>query len=204
MLHAKMIKAIIFNIGGVTHEESMKEHLSEVSKALPNSIKLKLLGKKKYQQAQTGKISDNDFLRLIAEKSKIKDFNKFKKIWIKKRERIIREKKEVISLIKKLKKKYIIGTLTNIINLHHKVRLKKKVYDHFKIKVVSCEVGTRKPNIKIYKLLIKKLKVSPEETIFIDNVKKNLLPARKLGIKTILFKNAEQLKKELRKLGVEV
>ena len=44
--------------------------------------------------------------------------------------------------------------------------------------------------------------VKADEILFIDNRDYNLEPARKLGIKTILFENNKQLGKELRKYGV--
>jgi putative hydrolase of the HAD superfamily len=51
----------------------------------------------------------------------------------------------------------------------------------------------RKPNPRIYKLLIKKMKLVPSEIIFIDNQIWNINPAKKIGMQTILFKNNKQL-----------
>ena len=43
-----------------------------------------------------------------------------------------------------------------------------------------------------------------KEVLFIDNQEWNLKPARKLRMKTILFKDNKQFVKDLKKLGVSV
>jgi len=55
--------------------------------------------------------------------------------------------------------------------------------------IVSCDVGVRKPRPKIYKLTLRKLKLKPSQTIFIDDLQWNTKPPQKFWMKTILFKN---------------
>lgn len=64
--------------------------------------------------------------------------------------------------------------------------------------------GICKPDPQAYKHVLDKLKVPPEECIFIDDQERNLIPARQLGIKTIRFNNPDQLKEELKKVGVSL
>ncbi|MDE7071621.1 MAG: HAD-IA family hydrolase, partial [Clostridia bacterium] len=45
----------------------------------------------------------------------------------------------------------------------------------------------RKPDNAIYEYVVKECKVDPKESLFIDDRIKNLIPAEKLGFKTILF-----------------
>ena len=78
----------------------------------------------------------------------------------------------------------------------------EKYTKKFNAVIVSCDVGIRKPNPKIYKLVLKKLKLPAKNTVFIDNQKWNIKPAKKLGMNTILFKNNKQTLKELKKLKV--
>ena len=49
---------------------------------------------------------------------------------------------------------------------------------------------------------MKELNVKPDETIFIDDYKDYTDKAKKIGIKGITFKNANQLSDELKKLNV--
>jgi putative hydrolase of the HAD superfamily len=58
---------------------------------------------------------------------------------------------------------------------------------------LSCEVGFVKPQKEFYELAVKDLVVLPGECIFIDDDENNLLPAEKLGMKTVLAKKPEQI-----------
>ena len=69
--------------------------------------------------------------------------------------------------------------------------------------ILSYEEKVVKPMPEIYKLLIDRYELVPQECVFLDDTEKNLPPAEAFGIHTILFKNPEQAKAELKKLGVE-
>ena len=63
--------------------------------------------------------------------------------------------------------------------------------------MISSEVGIRKPFPEIYKLSLKNLGVLPEEAIFIDDRQKNIDGAEAVGIKSILYKDLNDLKLKL-------
>ncbi len=200
-----MIKAVIFDIGGVLFRERLQDRYPQLARIMGYDLKKFYKVREKYiGKAQAGKFPSEGYIGVIAREMKVKDFKKFKKTWIKLVTKTTKKKKDVERIIIKLKKKYIIGTLTNITPINHKIRLKKKAYKHFKIKVISYKEGCRKPGMKIYRLLIKRLKIKPREIVLIEDKKENLVPAKKLGMKTIVFENAKQLKKDLRKLGIEI
>ena len=58
---------------------------------------------------------------------------------------------------------------------------------YFQEKIVSGDVGMRKPDKEIFKYALDRLGCMPQEYIFVDNSVKNLLVAEELGIQTILF-----------------
>ena len=53
--------------------------------------------------------------------------------------------------------------------------------------IVSGDVGLRKPDEKIYTLLLERLKAPPKDCVFVDDKLRNLQPASELGINTIRF-----------------
>jgi len=55
----------------------------------------------------------------------------------------------------------------------------------FDLVVESSIEGIRKPNPAIYQLTCERLNVSPERTVFLDDLGINLKPARALGMQTI-------------------
>ena len=114
-----------------------------------------------------------------------------------------KKNKELFKLAFKLKKQgYKIGILSDQLYLSADVLTSKKDMKHFNPVIISCYVGLRKPDIKIYKLFIKKSKLKAKEIVFIDNRSWNLKPARKLGMKTILFKDNMQCIDKLKKMGI--
>ena len=74
---------------------------------------------------------------------------------------------------------------------------REKKYDFFDVAVFSCMEGTAKPDRKIYEIALRKLEVKPREAIFIDDKEENIVPAKGMGINTILFKSFKQFKEEL-------
>ena len=66
--------------------------------------------------------------------------------------------------------------------------------------IFSHEVGVRKPDLRIYKLALKTAGVAASEAVFIDDKPKNLVPAKALGMKVILFQSADQLQQVLTKI----
>lgn len=68
--------------------------------------------------------------------------------------------------------------------------------------VVSGEEMTRKPFPAIYHTTLERFDLKAEESLFIDDNKRNIEAAAALGIQCIHFSNPQQLEKELKKLNV--
>ena len=60
-----------------------------------------------------------------------------------------------------------------------------------------------KPDERAFLRLMEKYEIRPEEAVFLDDTRENILAAERLGIRGILFCSQEQAKEELRSLGVE-
>ncbi|MEZ4690866.1 MAG: HAD-IA family hydrolase [Ignavibacteria bacterium] len=69
-----------------------------------------------------------------------------------------------------------------------------------KKRILSYKVKTVKPESKIYKELIKKYKIDPKESIFIDDLKNNILAAKELGFNTIQYTSHKKFLKEFNNL----
>jgi putative hydrolase of the HAD superfamily len=74
----------------------------------------------------------------------------------------------------------------------------------FSVFVSSCFVGLRKPEQGIYRLALEVTQKSPEDCCFIDDRALNLESAQRLGMHTVEMQDVEQLRRELRRLGVEI
>lgn len=108
---------------------------------------------------------------------------------------------DVVSFIKELGSKYKIGLLSNagseylreLLHIHDLAELFDEI-------VVSGEVKMIKPDPEIFEHILQKLGVKAEESIFIDDNRRNVNSAERLGIKSIMFTSSDQLKRELHEI----
>ena len=68
---------------------------------------------------------------------------------------------------------------------------------YFEGALFSYEVGLRKPEIDIFKMIINKYNLDLTETIFFDDKEKNVINALSVGIKSIVFKSIRDIENEL-------
>lgn len=61
----------------------------------------------------------------------------------------------------------------------------------------SCWLGVRKPTRRIYTRVLGMTQADPARTLFIDDRLQNLAPAASLGLRTLQFTTATQLRKDL-------
>jgi HAD superfamily hydrolase (TIGR01509 family) len=62
---------------------------------------------------------------------------------------------------------------------------------------VSCETGLRKPDEEAYRHAARTLGVDPERCLFVDDREVNCAGARAIGMDSIVFADASQLRREL-------
>ena len=110
----------------------------------------------------------------------------------------------MIDLLIKLKKQYGCACLTNNFIKEFSTKTSKlfeKFKHYFDIVFESNVLNCRKPEMKIYYIVLEKLKVNPQEILFIDDLGINLKPAKKIGFVTYKFVNTKDtinfLNKEL-------
>ena len=101
--------------------------------------------------------------------------------------------------------KYFIGSINNEPLELNEYRI--ATFDlrrDFQVFFSSCYLHTRKPEEMIYRIALEVTQRTAGECVFIDDRPLNLENPRKLGIKTIQYQGAEQLRAELKNHGVEV
>lgn len=193
-----MIKAIIFDLGGVLFTNGTKKFAKHIAEKHQLNFK-DVYGILNYSEIgnayREGKITRDVFYESFKKQFHIKDdTNKLEQKWIEVYQ-LVEETKEIIEV---LRKKYKIYFLSD--NVKERVEAAEKKYRFFKLfhgGVFSHEVGVRKPNTRIYEIALEKANVKSEETLFIDDKQINLPPAEKLGMNTLLFTSPEQLKADL-------
>jgi putative hydrolase of the HAD superfamily len=69
------------------------------------------------------------------------------------------------------------------------------LFDHI---IESAKIGLRKPDPRIYEMMIDALKVDPAKCVYLDDLGVNLKPAREMGMTTIKVVSAAQAIAELK------
>ncbi len=192
-----MIKVILFDVGGVYLDGSFVDFVNKARKILGMNVDFYSDKEVVFdKRLNKGKITTEEcFTRYFRVKISSKQMKKIIKIWTN-TWKLLDEMKR---LIIELKKNYRLAILSNSDLLDSLNYTKKGWYKYFDALILSHEIGILKPQKKIYDIAIKKLKVKPEECLFVDDQEDCLKPAREMGMVTILFKSIPQLREELRK-----
>jgi putative hydrolase of the HAD superfamily len=110
---------------------------------------------------------------------------------------------EMVEALKRIKTKFRTGCITNNLpdNAIGSASGRKlnvvevmALFDHV---IESAKIGLRKPDPRIYKMMLETLKVDPAKCVYLDDLGVNLKPAREMGMTTIKVTSAAQAIGEL-------
>lgn len=193
-----MIKAIIFDLGGVVLD--MKPLLKTAADLFQPRDETEFWREINLEAIPLckGEITVLEFWKKVAKRHKkeIPD-DILKDIWVKDYRESISINKKVQRLVESLKKSYKMGMISNTIPEHASINRRMGAFDVYDVVILSNEVKLTKDEKEIFLLAAEQLKVLPEECIFVDDVEKFVNVANSIGMKAILYKNPSQLKKEI-------
>ena len=113
---------------------------------------------------------------------------------------------EMVAALKRIKQSQKVGCITNNVNTGQGPGMAKSsrkaaevagIMAEFDVVMESSKIGIRKPDPRIYQMTCEHMSITPEETIYLDDLGINLKPARTLGMTTIKVLSAEQALTEL-------
>jgi putative hydrolase of the HAD superfamily len=110
---------------------------------------------------------------------------------------------EMVEALKRVKAKSKTGCITNnlpanaIGSLGGRSLYVAEVMALFDHVIESAKIGLRKPDPRIYQMMVKALGVNPKHCVYLDDLGVNLKPAREMGMTTIKVTSASQAISEL-------
>ncbi|MBR0843706.1 HAD-IA family hydrolase [Bradyrhizobium liaoningense] len=110
---------------------------------------------------------------------------------------------EMVEALKRIKAQFKTGCITNnlpanaIGSLTGRTLYVAEVMALFDHVIESAKIGLRKPDPRIYKLMVETLKVDPKNCVYLDDLGVNLKPAREMGMTTIKVASGAQAIAEL-------
>lgn len=110
---------------------------------------------------------------------------------------------EMVEALKRIKVRFATGCITNNLpanamgSVHGRKLYVAEVMALFDQVIESAKIGLRKPDPRIYRMMVEALKVDPRNCVYLDDLGVNLKPARDMGMTTIKVLNAMQAIGEL-------
>ncbi|MDQ3064981.1 MAG: HAD-IA family hydrolase [bacterium] len=183
-----MIKAIIFDCFGVVLTDGLRENYEffggNFEKDLPFIVSI-------MHEASTGRIESS--VPGMAKKLSISEAE-----WRKRNDDGHHINYELLGYIKELRENYQVAMLSNIgkggVGRYFKAGFLEK---YFEVIVESGVIGYAKPEAQAYEITADRLGVRLDECVFTDDRPEYIDGATGVGMKTILYKNLEQFKKDL-------
>lgn len=184
------ISTVIFDIGDVLVSANIKDYLM-ADPEIPNDIIDELLKLWFIDKDEVDDTMDLDTYREIVNKRMGVEFSKYIPKLFKYNVECVTAFDYTIPMIQELKDKgYKVYYLSNWSAWTHDLLQEAGKFDFLKLMdggVFSYDVGYMKPNEEIYKILLNKYKINPEEAIFFDDREENIEAANKLGIHGVHF-----------------
>ncbi len=203
------VKAIIFDLGNVLidfdHTIAAKR-ISHFTDKSPQEIFNLFFDSELTGLFEEGRISPQVFFLKVKKTLNLKlDYDEFVPIW-NEIFFLTKENLAVYNLARQLKSHYKLALVSNI-NILHFEYLKKKfahLFDAFHNIITSYEVGARKPHPLIYQKTLDTLGSLPQNAFYVDDRAELVNIANQLGIRSFVFKDIEQLKKDLLDTGINI
>lgn len=187
------IQLLIFDLGNVIYDIDYQRTFDKLYTKLPNerhAMVKDFMVSPIHMDLETGKLDEAGFRDGVREYfSSDWDDAWIDEVW---NSLLVDIPRERIDLLLKLKQQYPLYLLSNTNSIHFKVveqvfltKLPENSWPHLFDQVfLSHEMGLRKPGEAIYQSVLQQLDAKPEQCLFFDDLKENLLGAEKVGIKT--------------------
>ena len=137
---------------------------------------------------ETGKISESEFFALLQQRFNINATEaEIKDAWC---AMLKGTSKKTIEALKKLRKHYPLYLLSNTNYTHHKkinASLGFEIESLFDHCFFSFIEGKRKPDITLFQDVVTTSRIKPYDLIFIDDLEKNIMAAKSVGIMTVSY-----------------
>ena len=199
------IKGGIFDLGGVLIGDFSKAFFANTSKELKVPVdKIKRAIRREEILLQQGKETSLQFWKRICKKLQITPPSNevLLSLWSKPYRQNAKLNKGTFSLIKQLSKKYPLGVISNTLKEHTAINRKRNLFKYFDIVLLSHNVGLRKPQKEIFQFASKRLHISLNNLLFIDDELRWVKAARKAGLQSIQFKSSKQIEKRFKDMKV--
>ncbi len=196
-----MIRAILFDFGGVLAEEGFREGLKTLARAQgldPEKLFQEGMDAVYASGYVLGKGTEEDFWSLLKARTGLKGENQALREVVLSRFTL---RPSMLSLVDELRGKgYIVGILSDQTDWLDAIDRETGLFRHFDRVFVSYRLGKGKRDPTLFDDVVRALGLAPQEVLFVDDNPENVARARSRGLKAILFTDEAELRRTLEAL----
>jgi epoxide hydrolase-like predicted phosphatase len=204
----RSVRTIFFDIGGVVVDAPMANYLKlgcQFFQCEPETLQAATT--ENLAALETDRIKSEEFWGLVSDSVAAAGGNaipawKFKGFWEGLLTDNLKVNQELLDLIRRLRAHCRVAVLSNVIKEHAVILQKEKIYDHFNPVVLSCKVGLRKPDPKIFSKAAELSKTTPARCLLVDDCVENLEAAEKSGWRVFHYTNLDDFKMSMCQMGL--
>jgi putative hydrolase of the HAD superfamily len=175
------VRAILFDFMGVLlfpKENRIPNKLVDEIDAIIGKVTDDIIFKKNMMEQY--ELSEKQFCEILL--AAVDKYERYEPLW---------------AMLPELRKGYKLAIINNGTALTlPELKKRHAIDEHFDLFVSSAIEGVRKPDAEIFLRTAKRLKVKPEECLFMDDSLDNIKGAAKVGMKTVWWKDKELGMKE--------
>ncbi len=205
-----MIRNIIFDLGNVIINYNQKQIINSFTQK-EDEIKYiydEIFHAPEWHLMDLGDMTNEEAIEVINKRNECK-YEKLTKDFLHEWYKKQTINREIVEIAKKLKKNgYKLFVLSNMANLTYEYFKNNEFFSLCSGIIISAHEHIKKPDEKVYKLLLDRYHLNAEECLFIDDdpSEENYKTANKMGIKgrKIIPNQAEDVKKLLLEYEIEI
>ena len=195
------IKAVFFDFGGVimrTEYQSPRQGLAERFNMDYEEIDRLVFNSESARRASVGEITEEQHWLGIMKRFKLpaSEVRAFSNSFF--GGDVI--DRPLVEFIRSLKGRFHTGLISNAWNGMRDFLTRERIIDAFDTVIISAEVRVMKPDAKIFELALTQAGVRANESLFVDDLAVNIEACEKAGMKGILFRDPQEVLKELNQL----
>src|SRR3989344_4935914 len=203
-----MIKAIIFDLGGV-----VIKHRSDIMPFLIGSVfhleneKARAVWHEHKDAMLTGELPSLEFIEKVKSDMKMTIptqtlFQTWKYLYEQEAGEL---NTPLLEAIRTLRKSYAVYLLTDTIEVHHKFNDDRGLYAHFDGAFCShIEKKSKSQGVQVFEQFLKKFGLRAEDCVFIDDLKNYAALSESVGIRGIVYTNNDKLFHDFASLGIHL
>jgi len=200
-----MIRALLFDLGNVLlffSHDRMCEQIGRVTGLPAQEVRQRLFEDGLIREYELGRVSTQEGLGHLSRRLGNCDLEELHRaacdiFWL---------NESIVPVIERLSSDgWPLVMVSNVNEAHMRwIDERFPVVRHFKLRALSFEVGSRKPDAGIYMAAAKLAGAEPAECFFTDDIAEHIEAARRLGFDAWQFKDTAGLVEQLRLRGIEV